>query len=358
MSGCATGHTEAACAIFEGGMNMKKFCTAICVMAGLTLGLFPSMALAATAPMPHGLTASAMTADETHPNGSARLTFSIDNLARSTDRVHWEVAIEKKIGDGSWFGSDGIPSETMLDQHQTASGVFTFEQLWVETYEWDGIHQISYRVFVRQYDETWTGVGQSGYSNVATIGLQSSTWAVPELKKAEELGLIPAILTGKDFTKPITREEFCELAVLLYEKTTGSAVTPASPNPFTDTENPQILKAYRLGITKGVSDITFEPNTLINREQCAAMLYRAIRTIAQEGDYSIAGVKDFPDQKQISSWAVEATKYMSKLGIIKGDSSGNFMPKATTSAQQAAGYGMATREAAILMTVRAHDKIS
>ena len=337
---------------------MKKLCTAIFVAASLVLSLFPSVALAANEPAPYDLSAAAMAVDETHPNGSALLTFKIDSLARSTDSAHWEVAIEKKIGDGSWFGTDGIPSETMLDQYQSGSGVFTFEQLWVETYEWDGIKPISYRVYIRQYDETWTGVGQSAYSNVATLGLQSSAWAVPELKQAEELGLLPSILTGKDLTKPITREEFCELAVLLYEKTTGSAATPASPNPFTDTANPQILKAYQLEITKGISATTFEPNTLINREQCAAMLYRAIRAIAPNGDYSVAGVKDFPDQKQISSWAVEATKYMSKIGIIKGDAGGNFMPKATTSAQQAAGYGMATREAAILMTVRAYDKIS
>ena len=337
---------------------MKKLCTAIFVIASLVLSLCPSVTLAANEPAPYGLSAAAITVDETHPNGSALLTFKIDNLARSTDSAHWEVAIEKKIGDSSWTGTDAIPSETMLDQHQSGSGVFTFEQLWVETYEWDGFKQISYRVCVRQYDETWSGIGQSAYSNVATLGLQSSAWAVPELKQAEELGLIPAILTGKDLTKPITREEFCELAVLLYEKTTGSVATPVSPNPFSDTNNSQILKAYQIGITKGVSDTAFEPNTLINREQCAAMLYRAIRAIVPEADYSVAGVKDFPDQKQISSWAVEATKYMSKIGIIKGDTGGNFMPKANTSAQQAAGYGMATREAAILMTVRAYDKIS
>jgi len=45
---------------------------------------------------------------------------------------------------------------------------------------------------------------------------------------------------------------------------------------------------------------------------------------------------------------------MSKLGIIKGDDKGYFMPKATTTAQQATGYGTATREAAILMSVRTY----
>ncbi|MDD2494076.1 MAG: hypothetical protein PHE29_02670 [Tissierellia bacterium] len=48
---------------------------------------------------------------------------------------------------------------------------------------------------------------------------------------------------------------------------------------------------------------------------------------------------------------------MSKLGIIKGDSNGNFMLKATTTVQQAVGYGMATREAAILMSYRIYENM-
>ena len=48
---------------------------------------------------------------------------------------------------------------------------------------------------------------------------------------------------------------------------------------------------------------------------------------------------------------------MSKLEIIKGDGKGNFMPKATTTAQQAAGYGMATREAAVIMSSRTSEKL-
>lgn len=89
----------------------------------------------------------------------------------------------------------------------------------------------------------------------------------------------------------------------------------------------------------------------------SAPSYRTIKAIAPDGDYSIDGVPDFPDQKDIDSWAVEGTKFMFKLGIIKGDSRGYFMPKATTTAHQAMGYGTATREAAILMSVRTYDVI-
>ena len=87
------------------------------------------------------------------------------------------------------------------------------------------------------------------------------------------------------------------------------------------------------------------------------MLFRAIKSIAPSRDFSVTGIMDFPDQKYISSWAVDATKYMSNLGIITGDAQGNFMPKATTSAQEASGYGMATREQAIALSVRTYEKL-
>lgn len=213
---------------------------------------------------------------------------------------------------------------------------------------------------------TYEGGGNVGklaseWSNIISVNTpawsNASSWATAELQKAADTGLIPDILKGADMTKPITREEFCELSVLLFEKVTKGEAQAASSNPFTDTTNPRILKAYNLKITEGTSTTTFSPGVLINREQCSAMLFRAIKAIQPNGDFSTAGIKDFPDQKNISKWAVDATKYMSKNGIIKGDSKGNFMPKATTTVQQAAGYGMATREAAILMTMRAFDKI-
>jgi hypothetical protein len=87
------------------------------------------------------------------------------------------------------------------------------------------------------------------------------------------------------------------------------------------------------------------------------MLFRAIKAIKPDGDFSINGIKDFPDQKYISSWAIDPAKYMSKIGIVTGDTKGYFMPKATTTAQQAAGYGMATREQAIAMSVRTYEKV-
>jgi len=221
--------------------------------------------------------------------------------------------------------------------------------------------KVRYKIDERKYQQseaTAQNLLYSPFSNVISYGMpawsEASPWAGNELGKADEYDLIPDILKGADMTKPITREEFASLAVVLYEKTTDKKASPASPNPFTDTNNPEILKAFQLGITKGTSATTFSPMDLITREQCAAMLARAVRTMVPGGDFSTDGAPVFTDQADISSWALEDVKFMSKIGVIKG-SNGKFMPKATTAAEKAAGYATSTREQAIIMSKRIYE---
>lgn len=185
----------------------------------------------------------------------------------------------------------------------------------------------------------------------------ASEWATPELEKADDMGLIPDSLKGADMKKNITREEFAEVALLMYEKASGILDTrPIEPNPFVDTANPQILKAFQLGIVKGVSATEFKPTDLINREQVAAMLVRTIKLIAPDADYSIEGAPEFSDRNDISDWALNDCLYMAKIGIIKG-TDGKFMPRAITDAQKAVGYANTSREQALAMSVRTIEKL-
>lgn len=298
--------------------------------------------------------------------------LNLDSEQPAGGSVFWDYSVKLDNGDWSEFGGGGYLSViTETEEAKVAGSGDTFIVRF-DTIDEGGLEEVdikshiyTYKLhFYYDYYEGWPNVEPiySSASNEMSIGSGSfysnvSVWAKTELQKASDMGLIPDILKGADMTKPITREEFCELAVLLYEKATDKSTEAVSPNPFTDTKNVQILKAYKIGITTGTSATAFSPNVLINREQCAAMLFRAIKAIKPGGDYSIAGVKDFPDQKFISTWAVDATKYMSKMGIITGDAQGNFMPKSTTSVQEAAGYGMATREQAIALAVRTYEKI-
>lgn len=291
------------------------------------------------------------------------------SLKVTTDRIPGEVQLLNAMaGDGMmteiWMRKAGendfkLVNSSFLRVEYILIGVNDYFDKNLPSYEAE-----SYEIKIRYVLNNLSKYPQTGrsdtiyspFSDVFSHNMpawtNASKWAATELEEADGLELIPEILKGKDLTKPITREEFAELAVLLFEKTTGVASTPIEPNPFTDTMNPQILKAANLGITKGTSPTEFSPLVLINREQCATMLFRALKAMRPEGDYSIEGVKAFADQADISGFAFEATKFMSKIGIILGDKQGRFMPRATTDAQKATGYGMATREQAIAMSLR------
>lgn len=273
----------------------------------------------------------------------------------SNDGVTTELWI--KVGSGEWVtgGQDNFVEQFDVQAMEAyfglkdnyADAIFDVKVRYCfDIYRYPGKSEISQMIY-------------SPFSNILSIGTpaysNASTWAKAELDKADSYGLIPESLKGADMTRPITREEFAELAVKLYEKTTGKAANAASPNPFTDTTNLEILKAFKLGITQGTSTTTFSPKELTNREQVATMLSRAIRFMVPNGDFSTEGSQTFSDQKDISSWALEHVQFMSKAGIITG-SEGKFMPKAQTTAEVAEGYGTTTREQALAMSARIYNK--
>ncbi len=241
----------------------------------------------------------------------------------------------------------------------------------------------------------------SDWTEVFTIGgsvddeITASDWAKPELEKAKELGLIPTVLDGADLTKPITRAEFAAVSVKAYEKLSGTAAIPAVNNPFTDTKDVEVLKAYNTGITSGVSADKFDPDALLNREQAATMLTRTfkaacwegwtleldstyiahtLKTVSPHGEAVYLNVSEtanntaggvvynrvtmFADDKDISSWAKDSVYFMAANGIINGVGDNKFAPKNVTSEDQAKGYANATREQALIIAVRMVENLN
>ncbi len=184
-------------------------------------------------------------------------------------------------------------------------------------------------------------------SAAGTPWQKASDYALAELAKAEEKGLIPEILNGKDFTGKITREEFAEVSVNTYEELSGKEAQASDENPFTDTDNQQILKAYNLGITTGTTATTFGPDSFLTREQAATMLSRVYIAAAElEKLPEIAEKATFADDAEISGYAIESVYYMSANGIINGTGGNKFSPK-----------GNATREQALLIAARMCEKL-
>ena len=196
---------------------------------------------------------------------------------------------------------------------------------------------------------------------------KASSWATADLDKASELGLIPASLKGADMTKPITRAEFVAVSVKVYEKLSGEAAILPAANPFKDTKDPEVLKAYHVGITSGIAADKFGPGIILNREQAATMLTRVFKKVFVQGwtledDSNFAFKYNMPpkfaDDARISDWAKPSVYFMVSHGIISGIGNNTFAPQNTTSAEEAKGYANATREQALKISVGMVENLS
>lgn len=155
---------------------MKRKIIGYIVHIAITLSLLPLAAYATedfNSYTPYELTASQMEVDGLHPYGSVLLTFKINNLLGDTkdSALTWYVGIEKKIGNRERTEVSIVPSVIYLDEYQKSPGVFTFEKIWKEDYNWDGTSTVSYRVYVSLEDLVINKSGKSRFSNEASIDL-------------------------------------------------------------------------------------------------------------------------------------------------------------------------------------------
>jgi hypothetical protein len=165
-----------------------------------------------------------------------------------------------------------------------------------------------------------------------------SEWALEEVLKAKEYGLIPAGMYHS-FTSDIIRSDFCRLVMALYTKITGEPEKFPLPSAFSDTENISVLNAYELGIVKGVGGGYFLPGRPITRQEIAVMLYNAINAINVSTGKDIlnsdSSVLMFSDQDQTDDWAVEAIKSLRQNDIMLGDGKNCFNPLDNTTKEMA-----------------------
>lgn len=267
------------------------------------------------------------------------------------------VYAEVSIGGGEWK-QVGLTNRDISGGNMYAELARAAEKVTEDTH-------VKLRARYQYHKGNGTIVLTSDWSNVIEFGAPAwglaSEWATAELKKADGLGLIPDSLRGADLTKPITRAEFAAVCVKVYEALAGTKAIPAINNPFTDTNDIEVLKAYNLGVTTGTSDDKFSPDMLLNREQAATMLTRVFKrvtlagwTIKTDSQFTLPYTKPAPfaDDDKISSWAKDSVYFMVANDIIRGTGNNMFSPRATTPEEEARNYASATREQALVIAVR------
>lgn len=212
-------------------------------------------------------------------------------------------------------------------------------------------------------------------STLPVIGATNSTpsnWAKATVSQAIKDGIVPTRLQ-KDYQKPITREEFCEIIMNKYLSWTDSIydesedcqelgyyswggklkcseIVRAIKSPdFSDASYDYVKAAYIVGLVEGTSATTFSPNTNIQRQEAAMMLCNYMQSTSPNTDFnyterqftgsSKSSTKDmayvkYKDYAKIASWALEAVDLCYTNDLMRGDAS-KFDPQGYYTREQA-----------------------
>ncbi len=166
--------------------------------------------------------------------------------------------------------------------------------------------------------------------------LDSVAWAKESIQKLYDNQVI-AEDSSKHFRPEdsITREEFVKMLVVSLDILDENAQCSFDDVSEADWFYPYIASAVSKGVVKGVSDTSFGVGQNVTRQDIAALVYRAAEnlhvTLAQNNPE-----KDFSDQADISDYAVEAIRAMTKAGIVNGYEDNTFQPHHTATRAEAA----------------------
>ena len=360
---------------------MKKRTLSFLLALVMCLTLLPMTAFAAGTPDPAKFDApiiADLAITEPDDSGSVGISFTLKNPDSIKEALAWYEADDYELG---WI--QAIIGQVSIDGGEwedvdITNGDDTYEG----TRETNRVNElridshVKFRAYYvgrhEGYEMGWKGSELGKYSNMLTlnekVNIIASETFLPEIEKADEWGLIPDCLVGQDLTKRITRGEFAAVCVKLYENLSGETAVPAPADTFTDTTDPEILKAFQVGITNGKYDggKRFAPDEGLNRQECATMLTRVYKkvtlpgwTLADDANFQLQFTQPalFKDDADIGGFARNSVYFMAANGVINGYTDGTFHPRNTTAAQEAAGYANATRQHALVFSTRIVEKL-
>ncbi|MNN80517.1 Endoglucanase precursor [compost metagenome] len=93
--------------------------------------------------------------------------------------------------------------------------------------------------------------------------------------------------------------------------------------------------AYNAGIVSGRSAAKFEPGAQITREEITVMLMKAYELKNGKAP-AVSSDAAFSDMSLVSSWATSSVSEAAGLGLVQGQSQGQFTPKGIASRAEAA----------------------
>lgn len=158
--------------------------------------------------------------------------------------------------------------------------------------------------------------------------LSDSHWAYESIQNLSALNIVSGNPDG-DFRPDdaISRAEFLKILMLAFE---DELAIDADGNAFSDVAQGDwyyeyVDMAYTAGIVKGDDSGAIRPNDKITREEMAVLIYRVLELLDKE----ITSVDSVfvSDMADVSDWAEKEVIVLYFMGILKGNSEGNFLPQ-------------------------------
>lgn len=164
------------------------------------------------------------------------------------------------------------------------------------------------------------------------VDVPTSHWAYDAVQTVVDLGLFNGVSANKfDPSGEMTR---AMLVTVLWRLENKPAA--AFTGTFADVKSGQYYTtavewALANGVVNGVSPVSFAPDSVVTREQIAAILWRLEGSPVVSGDLS-----RFHDGNTVSGYAKQAMIWAVSVGLFSGDASGNLRPTAAASRAEVA----------------------
>ena len=188
------------------------------------------------------------------------------------------------------------------------------------------------------------------YNFVDIEDINCSDWAKDSIREAILRGIVPEKLQN-DYSRSITREEFCDLVMKLYiqmydyfksEKAEIVYEKVLKSKPFVDCNSENVALAEYLGIVKGVGNDEFYPDKSISRQEAAVMLYNLTDCLFEFTNNKIEPrTIAFDDEDEFSEWAKESIYFVcgerefGSESLMWGTGDNKFMPLSDFTVEQA-----------------------
>ena len=183
-------------------------------------------------------------------------------------------------------------------------------------------------------------IEQEKNSTYLYTDLNGKHWAYDAVKALSVLGVIKGYDDGSFMPdKTVTRGEFARMIASMFGLE-ANAPQEGEGRKFPDVDkdawySPSVDAVYDNGIACGDANGNFNPESEISREEMAVMINRIIENkglnVAEKNTAPVFG-----DSADISDWAYRAVIKLGGYGIISGDDSGSFRPRAGVTRAEAA----------------------